>query len=229
METVWSIDKLQPEGKPQTRVFRGQTNDWPLLPRLFRGREGFSIDRLRNLESWLLDQFRNSAYLLPTLPSNDFDLISLAQHYGLDTRMLDWSSNPLMGLFFAVNLRQPEAPAVYLYDATLEQINVGMQLRHAKTRPDWVTTVIYQPVGHSQRVMAQAGMHTVHSLLEGRVCPMEELFDDSERLVKIPVDPAQAGAIRRELRSMGIRGATVYGELGSVCKEILDESQDNGF
>jgi hypothetical protein len=229
METVWNIEKLKPEHKPQIRIFRGQTKDWKLLPRLFRHREDVRIDVLRNLESWLLEQFRNSPYLLPSLPEKEFDRISLAQHYGLDTRLLDWSRNPLMGLFFAVNCRQPEAPTVYLYDATLEQINEATNLRHINSRPDFPVTVIYEPIAHSQRVMAQAGMHTVHSLREERIRPMEELADDSGRIVKIPVDPSQAGNIRSELRQMGIRSATVYGDLGAVCKELLDEAQDLGI
>lgn len=36
-------------------------------------------------------------------PKNDFEWLVLMQHYGGDTQLLDWTSNPLVSLYFALN------------------------------------------------------------------------------------------------------------------------------
>ncbi len=85
------------ENKTRRRImyFRGQVRDWPLRPWL--AREGVT-EQERAKES---ECFERLAEILPKV--NDWERATIAQHYGVPTRLLDWSENPLVGLYFALD------------------------------------------------------------------------------------------------------------------------------
>ena len=55
-----------------------------------------------------------SAYI-PDLPTNDFEALAYAQHYGLPTRLMDWTENPLVALYFASEGKFDVDGAVYAF------------------------------------------------------------------------------------------------------------------
>ena len=78
--------------------FRGQADtDWSLEPRLMR------IVPLPS-ETYFLNRFKQDAsIILGHFPKTEFEWLFLMQHYGVPTRLLDWSESPLTALYFAIN------------------------------------------------------------------------------------------------------------------------------
>lgn len=76
-------------------VYRGQSNStWAMVPSVFRNDNDFLNERL------YLREFQRE---LPNECTGlmDFDILVKAQHYGVPTRLLDFTLNPLVALYFA--------------------------------------------------------------------------------------------------------------------------------
>src|SRR5262249_39579679 len=109
-------------GKPSRTVwFRGQRSaDWPLLPSLLRP------PNRSNTETILIKRFKQHA--APFLSSDrleEWEWLFLMQHYGVPTRLLDWTESPLVALYFAVEeSNDPTSSAVWcVYPHELNKIS----------------------------------------------------------------------------------------------------------
>jgi len=220
LKTVWASETPK---NTEVRIFRGQAEDKPLLPRLFRYN---SVEKVQQCEAKMLSEFKNeSPYLFPSRPDNDWDWLSLGQHYGLSTRMLDWTANPLTALFFAVERYGASSPTVYIYHTKENQIITEARKRESHCSPfDQKKTVIIQPARHSLRIAMQAGWHIVHRIHEGgHFIPLQDMKFHDGRITAIHISRKKARPIRHDLSLMGIRHATVYGDLQAVCMAIQND------
>ncbi|PKM40130.1 MAG: hypothetical protein CVV04_07630 [Firmicutes bacterium HGW-Firmicutes-9] len=93
-------------------VFRGYSKQDHLLPNIIRDKD------LSKHESTFLYEFERYGSLY-FVANNAIDFLSYAQHYGLPTRLLDFSYNPFIALSFALyankglNYREPEDREYY--------------------------------------------------------------------------------------------------------------------
>lgn len=101
-------------------IFRGHASDkWELKPSIWRN-NGNNI----SIEYSMLNEFKrlHYPYTLPR-PLKKIDLLFLAQHYRMPTRLLDWTTNPLIALFFACNEEKNNDGIIFVKNISCESSN----------------------------------------------------------------------------------------------------------
>ena len=123
------LARWEPGVKPW---FRGESGDArPLCPKIA------SFDHYE--ENYLLQSFRRKAGALSNVPPREHtDMwLFLAQHYGVPTRLLDWTEGALMALYFAINEGKAN-PRVYMLNPRSLNNHAGAQTYDLNYPLSWV-------------------------------------------------------------------------------------------
>lgn len=199
-------------GFPETDFFRGQSSkEYQLIPsigRLFKeGQESV----LKQYEREIFDDFkRKYSMFTDTRPQNDKEFLFLAQHYGLPTRLLDWTYNPLIALFFACNSNFDKDGVVFQsYEFSRKIFN--------EERDDILAfphiTLLY-PNLTDVRYKNQNGLFVLYPE------PWKENFERISTKYIIPAGCKKN--ILNQLKKIGITRAFIMPSLDSLCKDIVE-------
>ncbi|PAU75420.1 FRG domain-containing protein [Halomonas salipaludis] len=197
-------------------VFRGQTVEGGLLPSI--ARKNPNVDTTE-LEKQVINQLKlQSASMLSSIGETDLDLLVAAQHYGLKTRLLDWTTNPLMALWFACSDHQKGDAYVYGLeaDSLLEEDVYGRDpFTPLKTR-------IIQPRLNNPRIIAQQGWFTLHRYAKknSKFVPLEQNTETKKHLNEFRIPAGSRGAMLGALERHGISSKTVFPDLVGLCNHL---------
>lgn len=218
-------------GHKSDLLFRGQPCDKPLLPRL--GRVVTRGKKLSNIEKLLLRDFdRSSLPFREFEPKNDWDLLALAQHHGLPTRLLDWTYSAIAALWFAVRNPPKAKPGGKEFETGVVWVLCALvddfRLNTKRNGPfdNQSRTRIFRPKAISPRIAAQSGVFTVHRLQKHthdkklRFIPLERNLNYKDKLVKFVIPPAAFAGIRSELNMLNANAALLFPDLDGVCSYL---------
>lgn len=201
-------------------LYRGQCDDWELLPSVARINPHLDSTVI---ETNMLNELRRRR---PGVNLNhnlidDWDWLVYAQHYGLKTRLLDWTSNPLAALWFglAENTLAKAKSYVYIFanaeDFILDKASDPSPFKILKTR-------ILKPSMNNERIVAQSGWFTAHkfSTTSNKFVAIEEHRELKKNISIIEIPVKLRKDIIRKLDMMGVNFQSLFPDITGVCKQI---------
>ena len=201
-------------------LFRGQNVDKPLIPNLGRKEKEPIIKNIAKLENLILEEFKRGMLPLSEFKvENDWDLIALAQHYGLPTRLLDWTYNPLVALWFAIYNATDKNAVVWILNAQVEDFVLDTD----KISPfELKEFKIFRPKVVSKRISSQNAVFTIHYFNEKtyHFYEFEGLKDFKDKLIKLIIPSDSFINIRKELSLLGINDYSVFPDMSGFCKHL---------
>jgi hypothetical protein len=196
-------------------VFRGQREDRPLAPKLSRLQPR---DMTRaELEQVMLNEFKRTAPPhLDIVPASTVEWLAVAQNYGMATRLLDWTFNPLTALWFVVERRPGGTDGVvWILDSTAYD-----ELGDDADAFALDGVRIVRPRHIVRRIVSQLGLFTIHPLQDDQFVPLEEVDAHRRSLKKLRIDRASYPEIRRVLDRCGVNASTIYPGLDGLCAQL---------
>ncbi|GAB3722379.1 FRG domain-containing protein [Flavobacterium koreense] len=199
-------------------LFRGQSDNNSLLPGIARKNQD---ENILKKEKEMLDHLKRVGYMKLKDSNDDWETLIIAQHNKMLTRLLDWSSNPLVALWFAIEKEYKYNQDSYVY---ILASNSDMAIsKHDEKDPFSLKEIkILKPTLNNKRIIAQFGWFTIHnySLKNKKFIALDEDPIISKKLTKITIPSDLKLDLLNKLTLMGVNAKSIFPDLEGYCRHI---------
>lgn len=226
-------------------------NSYTLNPSLYRHTKAKTPEDLAELERQIMGRFRQRSIPYQTRRfEDDWDQLFFMQHYGVPTRLLDWTENPFVALHFALMgarqtfdgagvMKYNSPAAIWILDPVKWNQHALSHIRYdgGVLAPGDEALNGYRPAPafagmnsrpvalygayNSPRIVAQQGAFVIFGQ---NTEPMELAYDTStfptDCLVRLVVAPTSIKAFRKSLLNHGITESVVFPDLEGLAREM---------
>jgi FRG domain len=229
--------------------YRGAgTSSRALVPSLYRHPTVTKPRELMALEAKILQRFRErSIPYQPTRVEEEWDMLFLMQHFGVPTRLLDWTENPNIGLFFALTgAKVDHATGLSAEPAAVWVLKPESWNRHALShisydggilsmgtdpldnyRPSTdptsmpVSPVAMYGLHNSPRIVAQRGVFTIFGKDTKSMDDTYAANDyPADTLIKFEFAESAVQGLQKSLFSIGVTDSVVFPDLAGLALEL---------
>lgn len=235
--------------------YRGHNSDlWELKPNLYRyskrvmgGKNEITTlrydlvnfkDEFYKLKKEVIDK-----QLFDISKLNDFQIMFIAQHYGLLTPILDWTTDPLVALFFALDgysYKEDEFPVIYIlkpgfcndnaFICYSDKTNVTKPVCIDNLNDDFnewcddlnespflhIPIAIFSRIDFSHRICRQSGKFTFHTAVGPLNYSWNNMVIHGEKFVSaIKINPKGVKEIKEYLLALNINKQAIYRDIST--------------
>ncbi|QEL56864.1 FRG domain-containing protein [Chromobacterium paludis] len=241
---------------PNNFVFRGQSDaTWGLQSTLERTL-GIKWDaqNARKYEDYSLDAFKSKYHIYSGsehIPKSKLSWLSVMQHYGVPTRLIDFTTSPYIALYFALETYNPltnKDLSIYCldYSAIMEKSidyikSKDKLFKESRTSIQGKQDIIFdetvdryaydiawitEPIELNARIDRQSGTFLISGNLEETIeSIINSTLYDKCTINKIIIPSILYEGIYVALRKMSINSKSIYGDLSGLAKSIRMELQ----
>lgn len=248
-----AFSKICPGNRNCELWYRGQPQArFDLIPRIARSPlnpedEILFLSKFKSLA--IPDVQYLPSFPIPNGPASYWHWLFQMQHYGVPTRLMDWSRDAFVGLFFAVTQAAADVgndAAVWVLSPVI--LNQAFSF-HSFVNPGYIPNVdepvvdlyfgpnaqildttkpaaVIGPM-NNPRIVAQRGTFTVFPRVES-ITPLNMFTDASNYLLKICIAAESINFIKNQLTRYGITRFALFPDLCNIADEINLELMQEG-
>lgn len=203
-------------------LFRGVNRAfWDLTPSIFRG---------KHEEEKLLENFKREAPSFSDIDFNHYekiDYLSLMQHSGTPTKLLDWTQSFMIALFFAFYQENREdinsfgVPCIYIVDSTdliktYEDVRDKIKGIEGKNREE---ILFFAPYLNHKRAQVQQSIFSYHLKMDAKI--------DDQKVERVVFNPYLKDEVMNYLAVNGITISSIYPDLEHLSQRLKEKSNAN--